>query len=319
MRQRELGDLLISVLGLGCNNFGGRVGLEGTRAVVDAALDSGVTFFDTADVYGGKGGSERLLGEVLRGRRDQVVLASKFGMDMAGANGEPAGPPGSRAYVRQAVEASLRRLETDRIDLYQYHRPDGVTPIDETLGALDELVSEGKVACIGCSNFSAKQLADAADAARGHGLAAFVSLQNQYSLLERGIEAEVVPECERLGVGVIPYFPLSSGLLTGKYRRGEPPPEGTRLHGRGEVADRPTFDRLEAAAEFAAARGLHQVDVAIGGLAAQAMVASVIAGATTPDQVHTNAAAADWEPTPEELAALDEIFPTPRRRGATAA
>ena len=319
MRQRELGDLQVSVVGLGCNNFGGRVGLDGTRAVVDAALESGVQFFDTADVYGGRGGSERLLGEGLRGRRDQVVLATKFGGNMGGENGEPAGPPGSRAYVHQAVEASLRRLESDWIDLYQYHRPDGVTPIAETLGALNELVAAGTVRHIGCSNFSAGQLAEAADAAREHGFAPFVSLQNEYSLLERDIEAKLVPECERLGVGVLPYFPLASGLLTGKYRRGEPAPEGARLHGRGEVADATTFDRLEAAAEFAAARGLELLQVAIGGLAAQPMVVSVIAGATTPEQVRTNATAADWEPTPEDLAALDEIFPSPRRRAAGAA
>ena len=319
MRRRELGDLQVSVVGLGCNNFGGRVGLDGTRAVVDAALESGVQFFDTADVYGGRGGSERLLGEVLRGRRDRVVLATKFGADMGGENGEPAGPSGSRAYIHQAFEASLRRLQTDWIDLYQYHRPDGVTPIAETIGALNELVAAGTVRHIGCSNFSAAQLAEAADAAREHGFAPFVSLENEYSLLVRDIEADVVPECERLGVGVLPYFPLSSGRLTGKYRRGEPAPEGSRLRGRGEVADATTFDRLEAAAEFAAARGLELVQVAIGGLAAQPMVVSVIAGATTPEQVRTNATAADWEPTPEDLAALDEIFPSPRRRAAGAA
>jgi aryl-alcohol dehydrogenase-like predicted oxidoreductase len=309
MPHRTLGTLEVSAVGLGCNQFGGRVDAEGTRAVVDAALESGVTFFDTADIYGGKGGSERFLGEALRGRRERVVLATKFGMDMAGANGEPAGPRGSRAYVRQAVEASLRRLGTDWIDLYQYHEPDGTTPIEETLGALDELVAEGSVRAIGCSNFSAAQLEEADEVARREGLTRFVSLQNRYSLLERGLEAAVIPACERLGVGVLPYFPLDHGRLTGKYRRGEPAPEGTRLHGRGEVADEETFDRLEALAPFARQRGLAMADVAIAALAAQPAVASVIAGATAPEQVRANAAAVRWSPTPDDLAALDAIFP----------
>jgi aryl-alcohol dehydrogenase-like predicted oxidoreductase len=307
---RAIGSLLqVSVVGLGTNNFGGRIGLEETRAVVDAALECGIDFLDTADTYGGGGGSERLIGEVLRGRRSQVVLGTKFGMDARGANGDPAGPRGSRAYIRQAVEASLRRLETDRIDLYQYHQPDGVTPIEETLGALHELMDEGKVREIGCSNFSAARLAEADAAARANGLRPFASLQNEYNLLERGIEADVIAECERLGVAVIPYFPLASGLLTGKYRRGEEPPEGARLSRRGSVAGDETFDKLEALEQFASERGLEPIDVAIGGLAAQPMVASVIAGATKPEQVRANARAARWEPTPEDLAALDEIFP----------
>lgn len=307
LEQRTLGDLRVSAVGLGCNNFGGRVDLEGTRAVVDAALSVGVSFFDTADVYGGQGGSEELLGQALAGRRDEVVLATKFGMDMKGANGEPAGPRGSAAYIRQAVEASLRRLRVDAIDLYQYHAPDGVTPIEETLAALDELVREGTVRCVGCSNFSAAQLAEAAEVAEREGFAGFVSLQNEYSLLERGIEREVVPECERLGVGVLPYFPLASGLLTGKYRRGAEAPAGTRLHGRGEVADAQTFARLEALADFARERELEMIDVAIGGLGAQPAVASVIAGATKPEQVQANARAARWSPNAEDLAALDAI------------
>ena len=310
--QRELGGLSVTMVGLGCNNFGRRVDLDGTRAVVDAALDAGVNFLDTADIYGGGGGSETLLGEVLRGRRDHVVLASKFGMDM-GQNGPSVRPRGSRAYIREAIDGSLRRLQTDVIDLYQYHRPDGETPIDETLGALDELVKAGKVRYIGCSNFSAGQLDEAAGAARENGFESFVSLQNEYSLLERDIEADVVPKCEQLGVAVLPYFPLASGLLSGKYRRGEDAPAGTRLHGRPQVADDETFDRLEAAERFARQRGVELIDVAIAGLAAQPMVASVIAGATKPEQVRANAAAVRWSPGPEDLEELDSIFPTPRR------
>jgi aryl-alcohol dehydrogenase-like predicted oxidoreductase len=310
--QRELGGLSVSAVGLGCNNFGRRVDLEGTRAVVDAAIDAGVTFFDTADVYGNAGGSETLLGEVLKRRRDQVELATKFGMDM-GDNGPSVRPRGSRAYIREAIDASLRRLQTDVIDLYQYHRPDGETHIEETLGALDELVKAGKVRYIGCSNFSAVELDEAAAAAREIGLTSFVSLQNEYSLLKREIEADVIPKCEQLGVGVLPYFPLASGLLTGKYRRGEQAPEGTRLAERPQIADDETFDRLEAAEEFARERGIELLDVAIAGLAAQPAVASVIAGATKPEQVRANAAAMRWSPSEEDLGELDRIFPTPRR------
>jgi aryl-alcohol dehydrogenase-like predicted oxidoreductase len=308
---RDLGGLSVSAVGLGCNNFGRRLDLEGTRAVVDAALEVGVTFLDTADVYGEHGGSETLLGEVLQGRRNEVVLATKFGMDM-GDNGPSARPRGSRAYIREAIDGSLRRLQTDVVDLYQYHRPDGETPVEETLGALDELVKEGKVRYVGCSNFSAAELEEAEAAARENGFAHFVSLQNEYSLLKREIEADVVPKCEELGVGVLPYFPLASGLLTGKYRRGEDAPEGTRLHGRPEVADDVTFDRLEAAEALARARDLTLLDVAIAGLAAQPAVASVIAGATKPEQVQSNAAALRWQPSQADLDELDSIFPTPR-------
>jgi aryl-alcohol dehydrogenase-like predicted oxidoreductase len=311
---RSIGSLSVSAVGLGCNQFGRTLDLAGTRAVVEAALDAGIDFLDTADVYGNKGGSERLLGEVLEGRRGDVVLATKFGHDMAGENGEPAGPPGSRAYIRQAVEASLKRLRTDVIDLYQYHRPDGVTPIEETLGALDELVREGVVREIGCSNFSAAQLEEAERVARERGFARFVSIQNEYNLLDREIEADVVPVCERHGVAVLPYFPLASGLLTGKYRRGQPAPEGTRLHGRDQLADDATWDKLEALERFAAERGISMVDVAIAWLAAQPAVASVIAGATKPDQVRSNAAALHWQPSTEELAEVDTISPGPARR-----
>ena len=314
---RRLGtsDLEVSVLGLGCNNFGRRVDLEGTRAVVDAALDAGVTLLDTADIYGGRGGSETLLGEVLAGRRDQVVLATKFGMDMTGTPAMPDAPRGSRPYIRWAIDGSLTRLRTDVVDLYQYHEPDGVTPIEETLGALDELVREGKVRFVGCSNFSAAQLEEAVRVADDQGYAHFVSLQNEYSLLVRDVEAEVAEACLRHGVSIIPYFPLASGLLTGKYRRGEAAPEGTRLAGRGEVADAARFDVVEALERFAAERGLTLLDVAIAGLAAQPGVASVIAGATKPEQVRANAAAVlSWSPSPEDLRALDEIAPTPRVR-----
>jgi aryl-alcohol dehydrogenase-like predicted oxidoreductase len=311
MPRRRLGDLEVSAIGLGCNNFGRRVGLDATRAVVDAALDAGVDFFDTADVYGGpdKGASETLLGEVLEGRRDRVVLATKFGNDMEGANGEEAGPRGSRAYIRQAVEASLRRLRTDRIDLYQYHRPDGETPIAETLGALDELVREGVIRAAGLSNFGAGALREAAAAVERDGLTGFVSLQNEYSLLEREAERDVLPECERLGVGFVPYFPLAHGLLTGKYRRGEAAPEGTRLADRAQVADAATFDRLEQLDAYARERGLTPLDVAVGGLLAEPVVASVIAGATRPEQVRANATAARWQPDAEDRAQLDAIFP----------
>ena len=314
---RRLGasDLAVSVVGLGCNNFGGRIDLEATRAVVDAALEAGVTLFDTADIYGNRGGSETFLGEVLEGRRDQVVLATKFGMDMTGTEGMPDAPRGSREYIRWAIEGSLRRLRTEVVDLYQYHEPDGMTPIEETLGALDELVREGTVRFIGCSNFSAAQLEEAVRVADEAGCAQFVSLQNEYSLLVRGIEGEVAEACLRHGVSIIPYFPLASGLLTGKYRRGEPAPEGTRLASRAEVADAARFDVVEALERFAAERGLTLLDVAIAGLAAQPGVASVIAGATRPEQVRANAAAAlAWSPSPEDLRALDEIAPTPRVR-----
>lgn len=305
---RPLGDsgLDVSVLGLGCNNFGRRVDLEGTRAVVDAALEQGVTFFDTADIYGGGGASEQLLGEVLQGRRDQVVLATKFGMDM----GDGKGPRGSRQYILDAAEASLRRLRTDVIDFYWYHVPDGVTPIEETLGTLDELVRAGKVRAIGASNFTAEQLEEADSIARQRGLTRFTAVQNQYSLLIRDAEREVLPACQRLGISFIPYFPLASGLLTGKYRRGAPAPSGTRLAGREQVATAEQFDLLEALDEYARDRGLSIVDVAIGALLARPEVASVIAGATRPEQVQTNASAATWSPSADDLAALGLLVGT---------
>jgi aryl-alcohol dehydrogenase-like predicted oxidoreductase len=293
-----------SVVGLGCNNFGQRVDEQGTRAVVDAALDVGVTLFDTADVYS-KGLSEEYLGKALEGRRDRVVLATKFGNPMTDDEELPLGSP---AYVRKAVRASLERLRTDRIDLYQYHRPDGVTPIEETLGGLNELVEEGTVRFIGSSNFDEALVEEADRIAGEHGWARFVSAQNEYSLLKREVERELLPTCERLGIGFLPYFPLASGLLTGKYRRGEPPPDGTRLAGRPERLTSEAFDRIEALEQFAADRGLTLLEVAIGGLLAQPAVSSVIAGATKPEQVQANAAAAEWEPTEADLLELRAVL-----------
>src|ERR671935_1568186 len=305
MRTRRLGNdgPEVSVVGLGCNNFGGRVDLEGTRAVVDAAIDAGITLFDTADVYGNGGGSEELLGRVLEARRDRVVLATKFGMDMGDGTVER----GSRRYIRKAIDASLRRLRTDYVDLYQYHRYDGVTPFEETFGALDDLVQEGKVRHVGHSNLEARALEEVDVLCGRRGFARPVSAQNEYSLLRRDAEDELLPTCERLGIGVLPYFPLASGLLTGKYRRGEPAPEGTRLSGRDEVFTDEKFDRIEALEEFGGERGVSLLQVAIGGLAAQPAVASVIAGATKPEQVRANAEAGAWEPTADDLAALGEI------------
>ena len=300
MRTRRLGgsDLDVTLVGLGCNNFGGRIDEPASLAVIDAALEAGVSFFDTADVYGGGGASERIIGRALAGRRDKVVLATKFGGDLG--DGEVA--RGSRPYIRNAVQASLERLQTDWIDLYQYHRPDGVTPLEETLEALHELVEEGTVRAIGSSNFTAAMVEDAHRIASERGLTPFATEQSEYSWLRRDAEGELLPTCERLGVGFIPYFPLASGLLTGKYRRGEPPPAGTRLHGRALAdADLERVERLEA---WARERGRSLLELAIAGLAAQPGVGSVIAGATKPEQVRANAQAGDWEPTPEELASL---------------
>jgi aryl-alcohol dehydrogenase-like predicted oxidoreductase len=304
---------MVSVVGLGGNNFGGRIGLDETRAVVDAAFDVGITLIDTADIYGNRGGSEALLGEVLKGRREEVVLATKFGMDMAGANGPDWGARGARRYIMRAVEASLDRLQTEWIDLYQYHVPDGVTPMDETLAALDELVHEGKVRYIGSSNFAGWQVADTEAIARTNAWSRYISAQNSYSLLDRQVERELVPACVHHGVGVLPYFPLASGILTGKYRRGEPAPEGTRLATRNAPVSDRQFDVLDALEQFARERGVTLLHVAIGGLAAMPAVASVIAGATRPDQVRANAEAGEWEPTPGDLAALNAIVAPGRR------
>lgn len=306
---RRLGDseLEVSVIGLGCNNFGRRLDLDRTAAVLDAALAAGVTLFDTADVYG-DGDSERLLGEALEGRREEFVLATKFGWG-GNADGAPDAPRGSREYIRWAIEGSLKRLRVERIDLYQYHRPDGITPIGETLTALDELVREGLVGAIGCSNFDTAQLEEAERISRERGLARFVTLQNEYNLLQREIEAEIAPACERLNVSILPYFPLASGLLSGKYRRGERGPEGSRLSSREPAGSDEQFDVIEGLEAFAAARGVGILDVAIGGLAVQPAVASVIAGATRPEQVRANVAALRWQADEADLAELDRVAP----------
>ena len=310
MSYRPLGEsgLMVSAVGIGCNAFGRRVDLDGVKEILDAAQDVGVTLLDTADVYGDAGASEELIGEALRGRRDDFVVATKFGMDMRGANGADHGVRGSRHYVRRAVEASLRRLRVDHLDLYQLHEPDDVTPIEETLSALTELVREGTVRYVGCSNVEGWRIADADWTARTAGLERFVSVQNRYSLLHRDLEAEVGPAAERFGLGILPYFPLEYGLLTGKYHRGQEPPAGSRA----ATAPAPwlagaDWDRIEALTSYAEARDLSLLDVAIAGLAAQPAVSSVIAGATRGDQVRANAAALRWEPDEADLAELDDL------------
>ncbi|MCY0940964.1 aldo/keto reductase [Streptomyces antarcticus] len=312
MRHLPLGSsgLKVSAVGLGCNNFGGRLDAQATRAVVDAALDAGITLLDTADIYGGGGGSERHLGQALKGRRDQVVLATKFGfagMDME--YGPAAGSRGGRAYVRRAVEESLRRLDTDHIDLYQLHSPDPATPVAETLAALTELVAEGKVRYIGHSNFSGWQLAEAAHVARETGAAPFVSAQNEWSLLQRSAERELVPAALHYGVGVLPYFPLANGLLTGKIRRGAPVPAGSRLEGRDAYLTEERLDVVEALAALAEKHGRTVLELAVGWLSAQPGCASVIAGATSPEQVRANAAVADRPLDAELFAAIDAVAP----------
>ena len=314
MRYRTLGDsgLLVSVVGLGCNNFGGRIDLQRTRAVVDAAIDAGITLFDTAEMYGKDGGSELALGEVLAGRRDKVVLATKFGhqkVDMG--YGPAAGAKGGRGYIRLAVEKSLRRLRTDYIDLYQLHTPDPLTPIEETIAALDELVAEGKVRYIGHSNLSGWQLADAAHKSAAR--TPFISAQNHWSLVDRGVEAEVVPAAVHFGLGVLPYFPLANGMLTGKVRRGRQLPAGSRIATRSHLVTDEKLDTVESLIEWGAERGVSILEIAIGGLAAQPGCASVIAGATSAEQVVANVAAGEWEPAQEELAELDKITPPPAR------
>jgi aryl-alcohol dehydrogenase-like predicted oxidoreductase len=316
MRYGTLGDsgLLVSVVGLGCNNFGGRLDVQQTRAVVDAAIDEGITLFDTAETYGGAGASELALGEVLQGRRDKIVLATKFGHQGADMGyGPAAGAKGGRSYIKVAVEKSLTRLQTDYIDLYQLHTPDPVTPIEETLAALDELVTEGKVRYIGHSNLSGWQIADAAHAAQAANRAPFISAQNHWSLLERDAEREVVPASIHFGLGLLPYFPLANGLLTGKVRRGEGVPAGTRLaepRRAGYVTDA-KLDAVEALIAWGQQEGVSILEIAIGGLAAQPGCASVIAGATSAEQVRANAAAGQWRPTEDQLAAIDKLVPPP--------
>jgi len=298
--------LRVSVVGLGCNNFGQRCDQAQTRAVVAKALDLGVTLFDTADVYGGGGVSEEYLGKALESRRGEVVLATKFGMHMGEG---PLRRGGSRRWMMQAAENSLRRLGTDYIDLYQIHFPDAGTPIEETLRALDDLVRQGKVRYVGCSNFAGWQVVEAAWTARTAGLAQFVSAQNFYNLLERNVERELVPACNAHGLGVLPYFPLASGLLTGKYQRGAAAPEGTRLSAprfKGALSDK-NFDKVEKLSAFAADAGHSLLELAIGWLASQPHVPSVIAGATKPEQVEANVRAASWKLSAAELAKVNEV------------
>jgi aryl-alcohol dehydrogenase-like predicted oxidoreductase len=308
MTYRRLGSsgLVVSTVGIGCNNFGLRISADASRTVVDAAIDAGITLFDTSDSYGD---SELILGELLGNRRDDVILATKFGSDVNGRNGKDFGARGARRYIRRAIESSLARLRTDYVDLYQLHKPDPSTPLEETLSALDELVTEGKVRYVGSSNLAGWQVADAEWQAQTRHLERFVSAQNQWSLLERGIEGDLVPACERYGIGILPYFPLASGLLTGKYRRGEAAPEDSRYKAwgmEGRLTDE-RFSVVEKLSAFAGERSISLLDVAIGWLAAQPAVSSVIAGATKADQVRSNAAAAAWRPTPEDLKAINDI------------
>jgi aryl-alcohol dehydrogenase-like predicted oxidoreductase len=303
MRFKQLGELEVSVVGLGTNNFGRRLDLARTRAVVDAALDTGINHVDTANIYGNAGGSERQLGELLEGRRDSVVLATKFGMDM----GDGVTARGARGYVKRAVEASLERLRTAHVDLLYYHRPDRITPFEETLEAMDELVREGKARHLGVSNLTRAQLDEVVAIAAEEGLTPIVALQNEYSLLEREAERDVLPRCAELGIGFVPYFPLASGMLTGKYRRGVPAPEGTRLHGQDNRLTPEVFDTIERFEAFARERGRTLLELAIAALASQPAIPSVIAGATGPEQVRQNAAAADWVLEPDELDALARI------------
>jgi aryl-alcohol dehydrogenase-like predicted oxidoreductase len=314
---RRLGrsGLSVPVIGLGCNNLG-RTGTvtetaEGATALVDAAIDAGVTFFDTADRYGARPGlSEELLGAALKGRRDDVLVATKFGLDMGGANGTDWGARGSRRYIVRAAEASLRRLGTDWIDLYQLHTPDPATPIDETLAALDDLVRSGKVRYVGHSNLRGWQVADAEHVARSMGSGTrFVSAQNEYSLLSRGIEREVLPAAKAYGVGVLPYFPLANGLLTGKYSGGARP-DGSRLVvAKQHLLETAPWEALERFGRFCRERDVTETVVAFSWLLSRPEVSSVIAGATRPEQVRANAQAWSWTPTAEDLAELDEIFP----------
>ncbi|GAC1583058.1 MAG: aldo/keto reductase [Candidatus Dormibacteria bacterium] len=306
MRQLGNSDLRVSTVGLGTNNFGRRLDQTRTTAVVHAALDSGINFLDTANVYGGSD-SETFLGVALKGRRDEAIIATKFGLPMPGEDEEMSrGRPG---YVRASIDASLGRLATDRVDLYQLHRPDPTTPIEETLGILHELSQEGKIRFYGCSNFSGAQLLEAYEKARAAGHHGFVTVQNEYSWLKRDLELDVAPRAEHLGIGVIPYFPLASGLLTGKYRRGQEYPVGSRLAGRRDHPDfnERNFDIIEGLEAFASRAGTTLLAVAIGGLAAQPAVTSVIAGATSPEQVRANVAAGSWTPSLEQLEEIRRI------------
>jgi aryl-alcohol dehydrogenase-like predicted oxidoreductase len=312
MKYRGIGKsgLQVSVIGLGCNNFGWGLDLEGSRAVIHAALDAGITLFDTADIYGGQGGSETVMGQILGARRKDIVLATKFGMQM---DKEGVKKGASRRYIMSAVEDSLKRLQTDWIDLYQLHAPDPLTPMDETLRALDDLVSSGKVRYVGCSNVPAWGVADATWIAKTRGFSGFISCQDEYSLIVRKVEAELKPAAEAYGLGILPYFPLASGLLTGKYKKGAPMPEGTRLtQGAAYFGHYLTDERLDIVGKltaFAEERGHTLLELAFSWLLAQPVVPSVIAGATKPAQIEANAKAGDWVLTGDELAEIDKIAP----------
>jgi aryl-alcohol dehydrogenase-like predicted oxidoreductase len=311
MQLRNLGrsGLRVSVIGLGCNNFGGRIDLAASRRVVDRAIDRGITFFDTADIYGNGGGSETILGEILGERRKEIVLASKFGMVM---NEERGLKGGSRRYIMRAVEDSLKRLKTDWIDLYQFHEPDPLTPIEETLRALDDLVRQGKVRYVGCSNMPAWQVVEAQWTSKSLGIEGFISCQDEYSLLVRDLEREILPAAKAYGLGLIPYFPLASGLLTGKYRRDAPLPEGTRLANTQRLANRyindENWDRVERLERFAKERRRGLLDLAFAWLLSRPQVASVIAGATKPEQVDQNVATAEWTLTAEDAAEIERLL-----------
>jgi aryl-alcohol dehydrogenase-like predicted oxidoreductase len=314
MKYRGVGKsgLQVSVIGLGCNNFGWGLDLEGSRAVIHAALDAGITLFDTADIYGGQGGSETVMGQILGARRKDIVLATKFGMPM---DKEGVKKGASRRYIMSAVEDSLKRLQTDWIDLYQLHVPDPLTPMEETLRTLDDLVRSGKVRYVGCSNVPAWGVADATWIARTRGFSGFISCQDEYSLIVRKLEADLKPAAEAYGLGILPYFPLASGLLTGKYKKGAPMPEGTRLtqaKGSGYFDHYLTDERLDIVGkltDFAEARGHTLLELAFSWLLAQPVVPSVIAGATKPAQIEANAKAGDWALTTEDLAEIDKIAP----------
>ena len=310
MEYRRLGNsgLQVSLAGLGCNNFGMRIDTEQTRAVVHRALDEGITLFDTADIYGNRGQSEEMLGKALGNRRNEIVLASKFGMAMGDG---PYKTGGSRRYIMAACEASLKRLGTDHIDLYQIHQPDSDTPEEETLAALETLVQSGKVRYLGHSNYSGWQTANAAWIAKTRGWTPYVSAQNHYNLLNREIEKDLMPACREFGVGILPYFPLASGFLTGKYRRGEEPAQGTRFAAMRRLADplmtEANFKKIESLDEFARGHGHTLTELAVGWLATQPEISSVISGATTPEQVKENAKAIGWRLTAEEMAEVHTL------------
>jgi aryl-alcohol dehydrogenase-like predicted oxidoreductase len=310
VEQRRLGKsgLEVSLVGLGCNNFGGRADFEATRKVVHKALDLGITLFDTADIYGNRGGSEDFLGQLLGDRRKEIVLASKFGMAMDDV-GKLTGA--SRRYIMSELEASLRRLRTDWIDLYQLHQPDPLTPIEETLRAMDDLVRQGKVRYIGCSNLNAWQTVEALWTSKHLNLNAFISYQNEYSLLVRDIDQELIPAMQAYGLGLLPFFPLASGLLTGKYKRNAPMPQGARLTNTKAIANRylteENWSIVECLESFSAKRGHGLLELAFSWLAARPTVSSIIAGATKPEQLEQNVRAADWKLTPEDLAEIDQL------------